>query len=399
MNRIIILYFLLMFLIGTDTFLISPLLPVLRETYGISVASSGWMIGAYALGYALFALVIGPLSDGWNRKKVMLYGMIGFAVSTFLCGIAPNFAVMLLFRALSGISAAVVTPQVWASIPSVVRSHQILRAMGMVTGGLAISQTLGVPVGAFMAARTWSLPFFLLGASALLLAVLIRFLVPDLPPGQVNRQASGLRFLQSYRSVLTAKNGKISFIAYFAFQLGNFAAFSFLGTWLADAYSLDVAQTGQVMMFLGLGNLLGSLFGSQAVKRFGKRGVLVFALGAAGALYLGISVSPSPFFVKAGLFAIFLLMGTLFPVMMAELQSLSHQARGTIAALSNAVMYGATTAGSYIAGVLYGWTGQFMAVASLTLACFVLSLGLWLKIGSREAPAQQNAARGHLREN
>lgn len=381
MNPVIVLYFLLMFLIGTDTFLISPLLPVLRETYGISVASSGWMVGAYALGYALFALVIGPLSDGWNRKKVMLLGMIGFGISTFLCGIAPSFAVMLLFRAFSGISAAIVTPQIWASIPSLVRPNQILRAMGIVTGGLAVSQTLGVPLGAIMADRTWSLPFFLLGVFALLLAIPIRFVVPDLPPERTPRRSPALSILQSYRSVFTAKNGKISFIAYFAFQLGNFAAFSYLGSWLADAYSLGVAETGQVMMFLGLGNLIGSFWGSRAVNRFGKNKVLVVALSAAGLLYLGISTSPSPSFVKAGLFAIFLLIGTLFPVMMAELQSLAPQARGTIAALSNAAMYGATTAGSYIAGILYGRTGQFIAVASFTLVCFIISLGLWLKIG------------------
>lgn len=395
MNPIIVLYFLLMFLIGTDTFLISPLLPVLRETYGVSVASSGWMVGAYALGYALFALVIGPLSDGWNRKKVMLSGMIGFGISTFLCGIAPSFAVMLLFRALSGISAAIVTPQIWASIPSLVRPNQILRAMGLVTGGLAVSQTLGVPLGAFMADRTWSLPFFLLGVFALLLAIPIRFVVPDLTPERTPRRSPGLSILQNYRSVFTARNGKISFIAYFAFQLGNFAAFSFLGSWLADAYSLGVAGTGQVMMFLGLGNLIGSFLGSRTVNRFGKNKVLAVALSAAGLLYLGISNTSSPSFVKAGLFAIFFLMGTLFPVMMTELQSLAPQARGTIAALSNAAMYGATTAGSYIAGLLYGRTGQFMVVAAFTMACFILSLGLWLKAGKRDVSDQQHATQGH----
>ncbi|PGD40780.1 hypothetical protein COM36_33315, partial [Bacillus toyonensis] len=72
------------------------------------------MVSSYALGYAIFALIAGPISDGLNRKKVMIYGMIAFSVSTFLCGLAPNFWTMVIFRFIAGVSAAFVTPQVWA---------------------------------------------------------------------------------------------------------------------------------------------------------------------------------------------------------------------------------------------------------------------------------------------
>ncbi len=63
MKKTFILLFLIMFLIGTDTFLVSPLLPTLSETYQIPTSISGWMVSAYALGYALFALISGPISD------------------------------------------------------------------------------------------------------------------------------------------------------------------------------------------------------------------------------------------------------------------------------------------------------------------------------------------------
>lgn len=106
-----------MFLIGTDTFLISPLLPTLSSLYGISTSISGWMVSAYAIGYALFALISGPISDGLDRKKVMIWGLISFTISTFLCSFAMNFQLMLLFRFLAGVSASFVTPQIWASIP------------------------------------------------------------------------------------------------------------------------------------------------------------------------------------------------------------------------------------------------------------------------------------------
>ncbi len=90
-RKVIILLFLIMFVIGTDVFLISPLIPTLQKLFQVPTKISGWMMGAYALGYAIFALIAGPLSDGWDRKKVMLSGMVCFSIATFLCGYASSF--------------------------------------------------------------------------------------------------------------------------------------------------------------------------------------------------------------------------------------------------------------------------------------------------------------------
>ncbi len=158
MNRIW-LFFTVMFVIGTDTFLLSPLLPLLQNQFHVSTDLSGWMVSAYALGYALFAFIAGPVSDRLNRKTVMLWGLAGFIVSTFLCGIAPSFAAMCLFRFAAGVSAAFVTPQIWASIPILVQPSQIMKSMGIATAGLAASQMLGLPIGGFFASFTWHTPF------------------------------------------------------------------------------------------------------------------------------------------------------------------------------------------------------------------------------------------------
>lgn len=123
-----------MFIIGTDTFLISPLLTTLSSLYHIDTSISGWMVSAYTIGYALFALVSGPISDGRDRKKVMVYSCLAFTISTFLCGFANSFALMFLFRFLAGISASFVTSQVWASIPVVVEKKEYCSGNGICNG-------------------------------------------------------------------------------------------------------------------------------------------------------------------------------------------------------------------------------------------------------------------------
>ena len=181
MRKVIILLFLMMFVIGTDVFLISPLIPTLQQLFHVPTKISGWMMGAYALGYAIFAIIAGPLSDGWDRKKVMLFGMAGFSIATFLCGCASSFWSMFLFRFLAGVSASFTAPQVWAAIPTLFPGPKIAKALGIAFAGLAAAQVLGVPIGS-RSATHWSYSFFAIGGFSLLLAVSIIFVMPEIKP-------------------------------------------------------------------------------------------------------------------------------------------------------------------------------------------------------------------------
>lgn len=215
MKRVLAVFFTIMFMIGTDTFLISPLLPTLQQVYHVSTELSGWMVSSYALGYAGFALIAGPISDGLNRKKVMVIGMIFFALSTFLCGMATSFLWMLAFRFLAGVSAAFVSPQVWASIPLLIEKEQIVKAIGIATAGLAISQILGLPVGSYLAMIHYTTPFFVIGILSTLLVILIYVVLPEIQPVHIG--GSKTNILKRYKQLLTDSKVSISYFAYFVF--------------------------------------------------------------------------------------------------------------------------------------------------------------------------------------
>ncbi|UJF35732.1 hypothetical protein [Paenibacillus hexagrammi] len=85
----------------------------------------------------------------------------------------------------------------------------------------------------------------------------------------------------------------------------------------------------------------------------------------------------------------YMIAGTIFPVMMSLLQTLSATARGTIASLSNAVMYTATTIGAYAAGLLYAAFHGFTAVIAFTSVCYLLSIVFW--VNSRVALIDKQA--------
>lgn len=374
-----LLLFLVMFVIGTDTFLISPLLPTLQQLFRIPTESAGWMVGAYALGYALFALIAGPLSDGWDRKKVMLAGMVCFSVSTLLCGLATDFWSMFFFRFLAGVSAAFAAPQVWAAIPALFPPPKIAQASGIVMAGVAASQAFGIPIGSLLASIHWSYSFFTIGAFALLLAAFLYYALPEMKPDRSRNAPSPLfgRYVPLLRSPLARR----AFVAHFFFQCGFFAAFSFIGKWATDRFHLSVEQTGYMMLVLGLGNIAGSLCGAYVIQALNRFNTLVAGfLVSIACLVVAPRLTTVASF-ESVYFFIFVVMGIAFPLLLGRLNSLFPTFRGTVSSLASSVMYSATTLGSWIAGLVYASFNGFSAVGLFAVGCYAGSLLLIVSSG------------------
>ncbi|MDI6498932.1 MFS transporter [Leuconostoc suionicum] len=376
-RRYSLIFFLTMFLIGTDTFLISPLLPTLSSLYGISTSISGWMVSAYAIGYALFALISGPISDGRDRKKVMIWGLIAFTISTFLCSFAMNFQLMLLFRFLAGVSASFVTPQIWASIPVVVEKKEIVKVMGYATAGLSVSQLVGIPVGSYLAVFTWHAPFLVISLASLLLLLLIISVLPTLEIGTREH----LSFIKTYKSVLTNHKSVSYLIAYFVFQTGSFTCMTFISTWFTSSFGLTLSGVGTAMIAIGAGNLVGSLFGSRIVTRIGLSKAFFLELVILIMLYLLMPFTKTFWQAEVLLTIVFLFNGFIFPLFMATLQSTTKNARSTISSLSNAAMYFGETVAGIIGGVLFHTFYGFTGIALFVVIMIFISLILYMKSG------------------
>ncbi|MBY0597927.1 MFS transporter [Bacillus bingmayongensis] len=371
MNKVMIIFFVIMFMIGTDTFLISPLLPTLQTVYGVPTEISGWMVSAYALGYAVFALIAGPISDGLNRKRVMLGGMSFFAISTFLCGLAPSFWWMLTFRFCSGVSAAFVSPQVWASIPLLVPKNQIVKFIGIATAGLSLAQVLGLPIGAYLATIHYTTPFFTIGICSAILVIFIYVVVPEIHPLQIEQKRQSI--ISRYQQLLGNSKVSLSYFAYFLFQTGNFAAFSFFGVWLTTQFGLQVNEVGTAMLILGLGNLTGNILGPRFVKKLGYASTFYGGILVVAGLYVILPHLKQILLVELFFFILFFITGILFVLMMSHLQKMSNTARGTGAALANSSMYIGQTIGAAVAGVFFASFHSFVSIGYFTAVTYVIA--------------------------
>lgn len=134
------------FLAVADAFIVNVAIPAIRADLHASGAAIEAVIAVYQITYAALVITGGRLGDIFGRKRIFLLGVTGFTLASLWCGLAPNAAVLILARAVQGAMAALMVPQVLASIHTLFPDAARARAFSIF--GLAIG--LGAAVG-FMA--------------------------------------------------------------------------------------------------------------------------------------------------------------------------------------------------------------------------------------------------------
>ena len=190
----------------------------------------------------------------------------------------------------------------------------------------------------------------------------------------------------SYRRVLDSRVLRWSLLAYLVFQTGNYASFSFIGSWLAKDFGASQTAIGKAMMMIGLGTALGSILGPRLVARVGERRSLWVGILVQGAFYLLAAAMPLIAHTMWGAVVAFaaalVVAGFLLPVLMGQLQAHAGQARGTVSSLSNTAMYlGATVAGA-VGGDLLGGLPGVWGPSLMTAFAFLLAVALYRIAGA-----------------
>src|SRR4051794_31915618 len=102
--------FLSLLVVGTDLFVVSPLLPAIADDYGVSAGAAGASVTAFSLAYMLAAPAVGTLADRVGRRAVLVVALGGFAAANALTGLAPTFALLIAARVAAGCFASGTTP-------------------------------------------------------------------------------------------------------------------------------------------------------------------------------------------------------------------------------------------------------------------------------------------------
>ena len=95
-----------MFLVGTELFVVSPLLPLISADFQSSPALTGLSVAIFALTYMISAPLFGKLADRIGRRRVLIYCLCAFAAANLLTAASGNLPCLLAARLLAGAVAA-----------------------------------------------------------------------------------------------------------------------------------------------------------------------------------------------------------------------------------------------------------------------------------------------------
>ena len=130
-----------------DSSIAQMLLPRLEHEFGARLSTVSWVAVAYLLAMAAFLPIFGRLADMVGRKLLYTGGFLLFVLGSGLCGFAPNLPVLIAFRVLQAIGAALLSSNSVAIIVTAAGPERRGRALGIQSAAQAVGLSAGPALG------------------------------------------------------------------------------------------------------------------------------------------------------------------------------------------------------------------------------------------------------------
>lgn len=133
-----------------DLFVVNVAIPSLQTGLAASFAQIGFIVAGYELAFGVLLITGGRLGDLFGRRRLFVLGMAGFTLASALCGLAPSAQWLIGARVLQGLAAALLFPQVYASIRVHFSGDDSRRAFGLLGMTLGLAAIAGQVLGGWL---------------------------------------------------------------------------------------------------------------------------------------------------------------------------------------------------------------------------------------------------------
>jgi MFS transporter, Spinster family, sphingosine-1-phosphate transporter len=171
--RVLAILALINFVNFADRLVLPPLFPLLRDQFNLTSAQLGSLQTLLQVVLALATIPFGLMSDRMSRKRIIAAGVVFWSLATFLTGMAPTFAMLLVARALVGVGEAAYAPAAQSMISETFPGGARARAQAVFAAGMLLGGTAGQAAGGLLGQSLgWRPAFFAIGIPGLILAML-----------------------------------------------------------------------------------------------------------------------------------------------------------------------------------------------------------------------------------
>jgi predicted MFS family arabinose efflux permease len=366
------------FAIGTESFMVAGLLPVLAADLQVSATRTGQLVLLFALSYAVGSPFMAAACARFGRRPLLVASLAAFSGLTLAAAMAQGFAQLALARVALGLVAGVFLPTASAVAAGMVSAGLRGRALAIVAGGGTVAVALGVPLGAWISGwGGWRVAYLLI---AVLAALATLGLAMGLPRQSVGAPAPAAR--ASSFSVARAPGVWPALLTTVLWSTGGFSFYTYIALFLSSTLGFGSEGVGTVFCAIGVAAAMGTAAGGWATDRFGAdcvaRGFALMLVAVLAGLSLSAQVLPHDLALPliVGLSGLWGFAGWGFgPAQAMRLIRLAPERAPMTLSLNASAVYLGIAAGSALGGAAIelfgvgavGWVGSACQLAGLGL--------------------------------
>jgi len=145
-----------------DTTVVNVSLPHIAGNLSATIDESTWALTSYLVANAIVLPLTGWIANFFGRKRLLMTSVAGFTVASFLCGLAPNLPLLILFRVIQGFTGGALQPISQAVLLEAFKPEDRGRAMGFWGLGIVVAPILGPVLGGWLTdSYSWRWVFYI----------------------------------------------------------------------------------------------------------------------------------------------------------------------------------------------------------------------------------------------
>lgn len=370
------------FAIGTETFLLSGLLPMLSADLAISAAVAGQLATVFALTYAIGSPILAVLFNNFDRKTLLLLALVSFALANLAAAFAIGFSHLMAARVVMALAAGLFMPTAVAVAVAISAPEHRGRAIATVNSGLTIATALGVPFGTLLGHQLgWRSIFLLIAALGTLAVAGLAYGLPRALPRTTASLAQRLT---------VAGRGPVlrALLITLLWSAGGFTVFPYLAIVFASI-GIGAAGISFALFLFGSAAAAGNILGGVLVDRIGATRTTAFALALFALVLTSMSLTLKAPLASTSLILLLLMVPwgvaawAFHPAQNAHLVKISPDAPMVALSLNASALYFGMALGSLVGGLTLswatasdlGWVGAILATTALSLLLVFSRIG------------------------
>ncbi len=269
-----------------------PLLPFIRDDFGLDYMQAGLVISAFGVVYGISQLPAGWLADRIGARLVITLGILGVAATGLLAGLSQSYLMLIVFLALMGVLGGGYHPAATTMISAIVEPKTRGRAMGFhMVGGSASFFLVPLVAAALAAAWGWRGTFIALAIPTIIFGIILHILLRRQTATRKTEVKTTADYGESPPTGHRRRVIAILVVSTFA-QAAILAVVSFIPLYLVDHFGVGKETAAASIALVYAVGLVAGPLGGYLSDRFGRVGIIGIACFTAAVTIFSLNLVP-----------------------------------------------------------------------------------------------------------